>query len=165
MTSKNDNKLLSQSFLEKYFIEFLITEGASKKTQKNYLYDLQSFFQWLIKDYQWDSITVTALSAVSSAQIESFADYLKTINKDATVTRHISAIKSFYQALIKAELVSKNPVARFQELSKSGLSTQYLPLTEWQKAQMNQGNTQLEIQRETEHIEDFLIWIKRYKSI
>jgi site-specific recombinase XerD len=165
MKGNKDNSLLSQSLFEKLFIEFLALEGASKKTQKNYLYDVKNFFQWVLANTGTHALSISTLTEISSTEIAQYNEYLHTVHKSTTVTRHISSVKSFYQALNHMRLVETNPVINFLEHKKNVFSTQKNSLGDWKLEQIEQGCSTQDTERDIQHIEEFLIWINTYKNI
>lgn len=86
--------------------EDFLTKSNSAHTRDAYRRDLKKFLTFL-KGFE----TFENLSDVSQRHISAYRDYLlkKEELKDATVARHLSSIKRFFDFLVEKELCYKNP--------------------------------------------------------
>ena len=168
MQVNDNNKLLSQSLLENFFIEFLTAEGASKKTQKNYLYDVKNFFEWLTTHSEITNINQASLSRIKSHHIARYIHSLNQTQKSATTVRHLSAIKTFFQACIISAFITENPASTYSDtehrIQREGLIYQ-LELKEWEIAQIKSGANSTSIDGDLHHVTEFIHWINHYKTI
>jgi site-specific recombinase XerD len=168
MTAHRDNKLLSQSFFENYFIDFLVASGASKKTQKNYLYDIQGFFDWMTHNEPSQTITHQSLQAITADDIRSYVTSLQDKHSANTITRHLSSIKTFFQGLEQTGLVESNPVAQYQHPIDNQVPY-VLPekssLHKWKIQQITKGENPTQVSRDIQHVQDFIKWIHRNNNL
>lgn len=87
------------------FIEYIrIQRNYSNYTEKNYLIDLEEYETYL-KINKVNYLTITY------HQINKYTKYLKEEKKlkPASINRHLSSLRSFYNFLIKEEYISSNP--------------------------------------------------------
>ncbi|MFD1850549.1 site-specific tyrosine recombinase XerD [Oceanobacillus bengalensis] len=91
--------------LEDYFHFLQIEKGLSDNTLKSYKRDLNEYIHYLDKVIQkssWDTVT--------RKDIVGFLYMLKDDGKStATISRHISSIRSFHQFLVREQLVQNDP--------------------------------------------------------
>lgn len=95
----------AQSKINDIFEDFL-TKSNSAHTRDAYRRDLKKFLTFL-KGFE----SFGGLSDVSQRHISAYRDYLLKEEelKDATVARHLSSIKRFFDFLVEKELCYKNP--------------------------------------------------------
>ncbi|GGH69110.1 tyrosine recombinase XerD [Compostibacillus humi] len=90
--------------LEDYFHFLRIEKGLSDNTLQSYARDLQSYLAYMQRKEQ-----KTNWNQVTRENIMGFLYSLKDANKSsATISRHISSIRSFHQFLIREQLVRKD---------------------------------------------------------
>ncbi|MFG1591254.1 tyrosine-type recombinase/integrase [Halobacteriovorax sp. CON-3] len=95
----------SNAKINDIFEDFL-TKSNSAHTRDAYRRDLKKFLTFL-KGFE----TFSSLSDVSQRHISAYRDHLLKNEelKDATVARHLSSIKRFFDFLVEKELCYKNP--------------------------------------------------------
>lgn len=96
--------------MEKYIIEFLnylkFQKNYSKETVKSYATDLIEYNKYL----EENKINVLT---INYEQIKNYLTLLdKKDNKNSTVSRKISALRSFYRYLLSNNIIDKNPFSR-----------------------------------------------------
>ncbi|BBH54749.1 tyrosine-type recombinase/integrase [Fluviispira sanaruensis] len=108
--------------LLKDFQVHLENQGASLKTQKDYLNDVKNYLNWLWekKVYSPDEITFITINKFRDERLE------KT--SPATVNRNLTALRKFYDCLGKPELVSRVKLKFVEEVKPAPKS---LTLEEW----------------------------------
>lgn len=86
---------------EKYLRE---TKGASNNTLESYMRDIGQFIKYLI------TTRVKSVSDVTKETVNEYVDYCKTGNRsNATITRVIASVRSYYNYLISIGVVESNP--------------------------------------------------------
>ena len=86
---------------EKYLRE---TKGASNNTLESYMRDIGQFIKYLI------TTRVKSVSDVTKETVNEYVDYCKTGNRsNATITRIIASVRSYYNYLISIGMVESNP--------------------------------------------------------
>lgn len=91
--------------LEEYFHFLQIERGLSDNTLKSYRRDLEEYVKYLDK-----VLSKTNWDKVSRYDISSFLYMLKDNGKSsATISRHISSIRSFHQFLVREQLSKVDP--------------------------------------------------------
>lgn len=92
------------NYIESYK-QFLYTKNLSSNTISSYIYDLNSFDEYIKNDYN------SELSRTKKAQILTYLVNLQKIGKSSsTISRTISALKNFFEYLKKERVVNDNPV-------------------------------------------------------
>ena len=91
-------------YIENYK-KFLYTKNLSSNTISSYIYDLNSFDEYIKNDYS------SELSKSKKAQILTYLVNLQKQGKSSsTISRTISALKNFFEYLKKERIVIDNPV-------------------------------------------------------
>jgi integrase/recombinase XerC len=95
-----------QEVFDKYISYLKAERNASRYTVRNYTHDLLSFFNYL------GSQKITSLNEVDKKTLRG---YLSQLVKDdfakVSISRKLSAIRSFYRYLLRERLVATSPVA------------------------------------------------------
>ncbi len=96
-----------QEVFDKYINYLKAERNASPYTVRNYTHDLLSFFSYL------KSREITSLNEVDKQVLRG---YLSQLVKDSfakiSISRKLSAIRSFYRYLLREKLVASSPVAQ-----------------------------------------------------
>ncbi len=95
-------------FIEEFISYLNIEKNCSKETLKAYLTDLKEFCSFL-KDEFGDEITIEELERIDNFMLRKYLALLYKKNKKVTVSRKLSAVRSFFKYLIKVGKLSKNP--------------------------------------------------------
>lgn len=91
--------------LEEYFHFLQIERGLSDNTLKSYRRDLEEYVKYLDK-----VLSKTNWDTISRYDISSFLYMLKDNGKSsATISRHISSIRSFHQFLVREQISNVDP--------------------------------------------------------
>ncbi len=93
------------------YIAFLTEEGKNPKTINAYKSSTNQFFMWLN-----DSIGETYITAIKPLTIKDFISFEKHQQKksQASINRHIAALKSFFAFLADQGYISDNPMTRIK---------------------------------------------------
>nr|WP_312576280.1 tyrosine-type recombinase/integrase [Sedimentibacter sp.] len=92
------------NYIESYK-EFLYSKSLSTNTINSYIYDINSFEEYIKNDYD------SELSKTKKAQILTYLVNLQKQGKSSsTISRTISALKNFFEYLKKEKVISDNPV-------------------------------------------------------
>ena len=131
MSPKNLSFLQAVQSFKKYLT---VERSYSNLTIKEYENDLKLFYQYLIKNFNYDEDFL--IYEVSKYEIAEFLSDLVLSYDDSAVTRNrkLYSIRSFYKYLMKYEYVDKNP-AQTIEASKTKTRAEpiYLKLNDAQK--------------------------------
>ncbi|MBR7133633.1 MAG: tyrosine recombinase [Clostridia bacterium] len=85
-----------------YLVE---TKKASRNTVESYIRDIEQFSAYCV------GIKITDLSVIDTNALNGYLEYLSVIGKsDATKTRIVASLRSYYRFLISQGIVRKNPV-------------------------------------------------------
>lgn len=124
------NILIYQEKLDLVFSSFLKREGASKKTQKNYLSDVKAFLTWLINTLQSTSSKIPStlpdlLKIISPDIIDNFKKYLVLHHTPiSTINRRLSALRIFFRCCIAQNWITNNPIEAISNISKLHIESQ-----------------------------------------
>jgi integrase/recombinase XerD len=96
--------------IEEFISYISIEKGLAENTVESYLLDLNSFYCYIFEELKLSSYTeVTEVIII---------DYLVSLQKSgratATLARHIAALKSFFQYLLREEIIVKNPTSNLE---------------------------------------------------
>lgn len=97
----------AQELISRYK-EFLISQGVSTNTLKNYASDLRTFITFLGSQNLYlspDNLT----QLTSEEKIKEYENYLSRINPSATVNRRISSLRKFISFSIQSGLAAPRP--------------------------------------------------------
>lgn len=95
--------------LIKHFGEYLkIERGYSEHTLRNYIKDVELFFQYL-SDRKIQITNERDLEQLEPIDIRGFMASRFKINKSSSNQRRLSALKTFFKFLLKRALIEKNP--------------------------------------------------------
>lgn len=94
-----------QAFMERIFLGYLLEQGASEKTRRNYRTDVRHFFGWM------EASRVHSLVAVNHETLEAY----KRSHTDAhvpisTLNRRLSALRMFFRCAMKEGWITENPM-------------------------------------------------------
>lgn len=96
------------------FQEYLVRQGMSPATVKNYMADLRSFAQWCYSHQEND----TSLLSFSATDLRAYCAEMSDSGLAAsTINRRLQALRKFGQFAIESDLLAHNPahdVARVQ---------------------------------------------------
>ncbi len=93
----------------KEFIKYLQFEkSASKETVRNYRSDLNQFLSHLVEKKRKEEINI---EEVDHSDIFSFLGHLHFTHKKSSIGRKLSALRSFFDFLVKREYISSNPAS------------------------------------------------------
>ena len=92
------------------FIESLATEkGFSKNTCRGYRNDLEEFLKYLAENRRARSSDPVEIDCVDNLTIRGYLGYLHKRNKKTTIARKLSALRSFFNYLVKRGVTEDNP--------------------------------------------------------
>lgn len=103
-------KAMAVENLISIFIESLTTEkGFSDNTCRGYRHDLDEFLRYLAENRQVRSNDPVAIDCVDNLTIRGYLGYLHKRNRKATIARKLSALRSFFNYLVKRGVTEDNP--------------------------------------------------------
>lgn len=114
-------------FVEDY-IRAKKNENTSSRTRLTYAYELRAYFTYLInqpglKGKSMRELTVACLNLFTDADIQEYLDYSRlhsdedgrvVTNKEASMKRKISTLKSFYGYFYSIDAIEKNPMVKIK---------------------------------------------------
>ncbi|MFC1881397.1 tyrosine recombinase XerC [Thermodesulfobacteriota bacterium] len=92
------------------FIESMATEkGFSENTCRGYRNDLEEFLKYLAENRRARSNDPVEIDCVDNLTIRGYLGYLHKRNKKTTIARKLSALRSFFNYLVKRGVTEDNP--------------------------------------------------------
>jgi len=84
--------------------EYLNSKNLSSNTVSSYIYDINSFYEYIRNDYSAE------LSKTKKAQILTYLVNLQKLGKSSsTISRTISTLKNFFEFLKREHIINENP--------------------------------------------------------
>ena len=103
-------KAMAVENLISIFIESLTTEkGFSVNTCRGYRNDLDEFLRYLAENRRVRSNDPVTIDCVDNLTIRGYLGYLHKRNRKATIARKLSALRSFFNYLVKRGVTEDNP--------------------------------------------------------
>jgi integrase/recombinase XerC len=103
-------KAMAVENLISVFIESLTTEkGFSENTCRGYRNDLDEFLKYLAENRHTRSNDPVEIDCVDNLTIRGYLGYLHKRNKKTTIARKLSALRSFFNYLVKRGVTEDNP--------------------------------------------------------
>ena len=113
------------------FIEALATEkGFSENTSRGYRNDLEQFLNYLAENRRSRGRDPVDIDWVDNLTIRGFLGYLHKRNKKATIARKLSALRSFFNYLVKRGVTEDNPAASILTPKQEKTLPSYLAVDE-----------------------------------
>ena len=118
------------------FVESLETEKAyAKNTCRGYRNDLEEFASYLVdsgilQNRRSGEGEVIGIRDVDSICIRGYLGYLHKRNKKSTISRKLSAVRSFFKFLVKRRVISVNPADSILTPKQDKTIPAYLPVDE-----------------------------------
>ena len=107
--------------LPKFFKLYLISQGCSPLTVKNYLSDIKNFFDWLAQKtgvhYQIAGKAVFGIFTKETI-LEYQQDLLSAKTPPSTINRHLSALRKLGQFARNQGWLSENPAVKISNVTK-----------------------------------------------
>ena len=116
------------SYIEE-FIEYIrIERNYSDYTETNYLIDLEQFEDYLKNNK-------VNFKNIKYKEITEYIMYLKEVKKvkPTTINRHLSALRSFYNFLLKENIITSNPFKIVKGPKKEKKLPNYMKYSEFEK--------------------------------
>ena len=119
-----------------FFIESLeIEKGYAKNTCRGYRNDLEEFVSYLVasrtaENRSSSSAEVVGIRDVDSICIRGYLGYLHKRNKKSTISRKLSAVRSFFKFLVKRGVIQVNPADSILTPKQDKAIPAYLPIDE-----------------------------------
>jgi site-specific recombinase XerD len=152
------NSMRDQAKIISQFRHFLHQEGASLRTQKNYLFDVNDFIAWLEINQPETDLTMT-----TKLMINGYIQHLQNQGKSiSTINRKLSSLRILFTSLIQAQIMSSNPMNGVINLDPDQLLLPHRPLLQAYEANLKQTGIQTidRIHHKT-IVTDFLRWVSR----
>ena len=118
------------------FIESLETEkGYAKNTCRGYRKDLEEFVSYLVKNGFLGNASMPdrdliGIDSVDGIHIRGYLGYLHKKNKRSTISRKLSAVRSFLKFLVKRRVIEDNPSEWILTPKQEKTIPAYLPVDE-----------------------------------
>ncbi len=120
-----------QSVIEKPFLGFLLEQGASHITRKNYRTDMQKFMSWIVSAYRIESHERLALTYVQAVTPEVLERYKTTQVAEqvpiATINRRLSALRIFFTCALIQKWRTTNPTTNMRNIPKKNIDVTASP--------------------------------------
>jgi len=113
------------------FIESLATEKAfSENTCRGYRNDLEQFFNYLAENRRSRGSDPVDIDWVDNLTIRGYLGYLHKRNKKTTIARKLSALRSFFNYLVKRGVTEDNPATSILTPKQEKTLPSYLSVDE-----------------------------------
>jgi len=118
------------------FIESLAVEkGYSENTCRSYRNDLEGFVEYLVhnppagkrRSQSGDPVKIDGLQTIT---IRGYLGWLHKKNKKSSIARKLSAVRSFFQFLVKRGVIEDNPAESILTPKQGKTIPEYLPIDE-----------------------------------
>ncbi|GEO77748.1 tyrosine recombinase xerC [Companilactobacillus mindensis DSM 14500] len=97
--------MIEQDLIDKFVENLMVNHHYSKETKKSYLEDIDNFVSFLSKNGGFNGFT-----PIQRVDVETYLTYLDEQNyASETIARRISALRSFYNFLVKNNYRKSNP--------------------------------------------------------
>ena len=94
-----------KKLIDKFVENLMVNHHYSKETKKSYLEDIDNFVSFLDQNGGFHGFT-----KINRIDVETYLTYLDEKNyADETVSRRISALRSFYNFLVRNKFIKSNP--------------------------------------------------------
>lgn len=162
------NLLNYQTILEEAFCKFLLNQGASKKTQRNYRTDLHHFLNWVVLTIPTTTNHLLASTAGLLAVItpELLENYKRLLVENhvplSTVNRRLSSVRAFCRACQAYGWLNHNPAASLQNLTKEKTKESQLEkiLELFRHDLKHEGASKVTIKNYASDVKQFLTWLQ-----
>jgi len=164
--------------LPKFFKLYLISQGYSSITVKNYLSDVKNFFDWLAQKtdihYQVAGKAIFGIFTKETI-LEYQQDLLSAKTPPSTINRHLSALRKLGQFAHSQGWLSENPAVKISNVtSKVGIiefqledsqinfsKTESQILNEFRRYLEKEKTSPLTIKNYLSDLRHFLGWLER----
>lgn len=149
-----------QDILTELFARFLRANGASTKTIKNYVHDLNHFLGW-VDDKTTSQESVEAfVQSIHASTIESYKN-AQRVEKipAATLNRRLSSLRMFFRACIDSGFIKANPTQDIANVSQD--KSVVLILENFCTDLQRDGASKSTIRNYLADIKHFLTWIEQ----
>ena len=137
--------------LPKFFKLYLIRQGCSPLTVKNYLSDVKNFFDWLAEKtgihYQVAGKAIFGIFTKETI-LEYQQDLLTAKVPHSTINRHLSALRKLGEFARSQGWLSENPAVKI-----GNVNHQYQP-----------GNAPISLSEQVEILNEFKAYLKKEKT-
>ena len=100
----------SKATIEEFISYISIERGLAENTVESYLHDLNSF-----NNYIFEELTLSYYQDVTESNIVSYLVFLqKTGKATSTIARHIATLKSFFNYLLRENIISTDPTSNLE---------------------------------------------------
>lgn len=157
-----------QEKLELGFTAFLLKNGSSEKTRKNYLSDIRHFFRWLrsFKSVFISSLQpiATLLQALTPLDLEKYkADSIGSNSALATVNRRISSIRAFFSYCQSSGILRNNPASRLGIAQKIEAKPEQI-LSNFYVHLLRKGASKITTKNYVSDVRSFFTWLEANQS-
>jgi integrase/recombinase XerC len=113
------------------FIESLATEkGFSENTCRGYRNDIKGFLKYLDANHHRRGNAPLQIDCVDHLTIRGYLGYLHKQNKKTTIARKLSALRSFFNFLVRRGVTEDNPAESILTPKQEKIIPTYLPVDE-----------------------------------
>lgn len=152
------------------FIQSLVRDGASSKTQKSYAADLKDFFLWLTTclEFQGTFDLQKTVQNLESKDIKAYLENLVAENKSiATMNRRLSTLRAFFTFTNSSGFTRINPTQGIPNVLAE-IASEDLAITEalsyWNTHLNHKGLDIESVSKRMDLVKDFLTWKKAHKA-
>lgn len=97
--------MIEKELIDKFVDNLMVNHHYSKETKKSYLEDIDNFVSFLEQNGGF-----TGFTKINRIDVETYLTYLDEKDyADETIARRISALRSFYNFLVKEKFIKANP--------------------------------------------------------
>ena len=97
--------MIEKELIDKFVDNLMVNHHYSEETKKSYLEDIDNFVSFLDQNGGFKGFT-----KVNRIDVETFLTYMDEKNyADETVARRVSALRSFYNFLVRNKFIQNNP--------------------------------------------------------
>jgi len=153
--------------LPKHFKLYLISQGCSPLTVKNYLSDVKDFFDWLAQKtgihYQTAGQAIFGIFTKETIR-EYQQDLMSAKTPHSTINRHLSALRKLGEFARSQGWLSENPATKVKNFnfSSSQITSQKI-LKNFKKYLEKEKKNPLTIKNYLSDVRHFLEWIEMKK--
>lgn len=122
------NGEMMENFIDRFLDYIRIERNYSDHTETNYLLDLEAFNSYL-KSKRLN------FKNINYQDISNYTKYLKEVKKEksTTINRHLSALRSFYNYLLREQVIKDNPFNLVRGPKKENKLPNYMKYNEFEE--------------------------------
>src|SRR5581483_9486741 len=132
------------------------SQNSSSSTVKNYVADVNHFQKWYQETYK----TSFTPEKITTKDVDNFMSFLGDMKySGATIDRHKSSLRNFFQFLTTQSLIPQNPFTTVPQ--SNTVSNDFYGLKDFKNFLYSQGRGQNTIKNYVSDLQHFLDWIDK----